>query len=120
MQIYSELLDLLKAHKKGIHRAAVNSFGKSLGPQEVLSALNKFAGAGMTESSVQYCRYHHRCGNLQTIRLHEQIGANIALPSLTPLLVALRLYPSCSSGYQDFAVAMPEGAPSCLLSNTSH
>ena len=37
-----ELLDLLKVHKKGICRAAVNSFGyipKSLGPQDVLSAL---------------------------------------------------------------------------------
>ena len=35
MRICFELLDLLKAHKKGIRRAAVNSFGyiaKSLGP----------------------------------------------------------------------------------------
>ena len=37
-----ELLDLLKAHKKGIRRAAVNSFGyiaESLGPQDVLQVL---------------------------------------------------------------------------------
>jgi hypothetical protein len=36
MRICFELLDLLKTHKKGIRRAAVNSFGyiaKSLGPQ---------------------------------------------------------------------------------------
>jgi splicing factor 3B subunit 1 len=36
------LLDLLKAHKQGIRRAAVNSFGyiaKSLGPQDVHSVL---------------------------------------------------------------------------------
>jgi splicing factor 3B subunit 1 len=42
MRICFELLDLLKAHKKGIRRAAVNSFGyiaKSLGPQDVLSVL---------------------------------------------------------------------------------
>jgi splicing factor 3B subunit 1 len=42
MRICFELLDLLKAHKKGIQRAAVNSFGyiaKSLGPQDVLSVL---------------------------------------------------------------------------------
>jgi len=42
MRICFELLDLLKAHKRGIRRAAVNSFGyiaKSLGPQDVLSVL---------------------------------------------------------------------------------
>ncbi|KAG8854864.1 Splicing factor 3B subunit 1 [Tulasnella sp. 330] len=42
MRICFELLDLLRAHKKGIRRAAVNSFGyiaKSLGPQDVLSVL---------------------------------------------------------------------------------
>ena len=42
MRICFELLDLLKAHKKGIRRAAVNSFGyiaKSLGPQDMLSVL---------------------------------------------------------------------------------
>lgn len=42
MRICFELLDLLKAHKKGIRRAAVNSFGyiaKSLGPQDVLQVL---------------------------------------------------------------------------------
>ena len=42
MRICFELLDLLKARKKGIRRAAVNSFGyiaKSLGPQDVLSVL---------------------------------------------------------------------------------
>ncbi|KAJ7328251.1 hypothetical protein DFH08DRAFT_1023643 [Mycena albidolilacea] len=42
MRIFFELLDLLKAHKKGIRRAAVNSFGyiaKSLGSQDVLLVL---------------------------------------------------------------------------------
>ena len=42
MRICFELLDLLKAHKKAIRRAAVNSFGyiaKSLGPQDVLQVL---------------------------------------------------------------------------------
>jgi hypothetical protein len=42
MRICFELLDLLKAHKKGIRRATVNSFGyiaKSLGPQDVYSVL---------------------------------------------------------------------------------
>lgn len=42
MRICFELLDLLKAHKKAIRRAAVNSFGyiaKAIGPQDVLSVL---------------------------------------------------------------------------------
>lgn len=42
MRIFFELLDLLKAHKKAIRRAAVNSFGyiaKSLGPRDVPSVL---------------------------------------------------------------------------------
>ncbi|KAH8921599.1 ARM repeat-containing protein [Atractiella rhizophila] len=42
MRICFELLDLLKAHKKAIRRAAVNSLGyiaKAIGPQDVLSVL---------------------------------------------------------------------------------
>jgi len=42
MRICFELLDMLKAHKKGIRRAANNTFGfiaKAIGPQDVLSTL---------------------------------------------------------------------------------
>ncbi|KAI9224066.1 splicing factor 3B subunit 1 [Blastocladiella britannica] len=42
MRICFELLDLLKAHKRAIRRAAVNTFGyiaKAIGPQDVLSTL---------------------------------------------------------------------------------
>jgi len=42
MRICFELLDMLKAHKKGIRRAAVNTFGyiaKAIGPQDVLTTL---------------------------------------------------------------------------------
>eukprot|EP01117_Protostelium_nocturnum_P000860 TRINITY_DN1116_c0_g1_i1.p1 TRINITY_DN1116_c0_g1~~TRINITY_DN1116_c0_g1_i1.p1 ORF type:complete len:1104 (-),score=251.26 TRINITY_DN1116_c0_g1_i1:164-3475(-) len=42
MRICFELLDMLKAHKKGIRRATVNTFGyiaKAIGPQEVLVTL---------------------------------------------------------------------------------
>ena len=42
MRICFELLDMLKAHKKGIRRAANNSFGyisKAIGPQDVLATL---------------------------------------------------------------------------------
>ncbi|ODQ66922.1 ARM repeat-containing protein [Nadsonia fulvescens var. elongata DSM 6958] len=42
MRICFELLDILKAHKKGIRRAANNTFGyiaKAIGPQDVLATL---------------------------------------------------------------------------------
>jgi splicing factor 3B subunit 1 len=42
MRICFELLELLKAHKKGIRRATVNTFGyiaKAIGPQDVLATL---------------------------------------------------------------------------------
>ena len=42
MRICFELLEMLKAHKKGIRRAAVNTFGyiaKAIGPQDVLATL---------------------------------------------------------------------------------
>lgn len=42
MRICFDLLDLLKAHKKGIRRATVNTFGyiaRAIGPQDVLATL---------------------------------------------------------------------------------
>ena len=42
MRICFELLELLKAHKKAIRRAAVNTFGyiaKAIGPHDVLATL---------------------------------------------------------------------------------
>ena len=42
MRICFELLDMLNAHKKGIRRATVNTFGyiaKAIGPQDVLVCL---------------------------------------------------------------------------------
>jgi len=42
IRICFDLLDLLKAHKKGIRRATVNTFGyiaKAIGPQDVLPTL---------------------------------------------------------------------------------
>jgi len=42
MRVSFELLEMLKAHKKGIRRAAVNTFGyisKAIGPQDVLATL---------------------------------------------------------------------------------
>ena len=42
MRICFDLLDLLRAHKKGIRRATVNTFGyiaKAIGPHDVLATL---------------------------------------------------------------------------------
>ena len=42
MRICFDLLDLLQAHKKGIRRATINTFGyiaKAIGPHDVLSTL---------------------------------------------------------------------------------
>jgi splicing factor 3B subunit 1 len=42
MRICFDLLEMLKAHKKNIRRAAVNTFGfiaKAIGPQDVLVTL---------------------------------------------------------------------------------
>ncbi|KAG0313498.1 Splicing factor 3B subunit 1 [Dissophora globulifera] len=42
MRVCFELLDMLKAHKKGIRRAAINTFGyiaRAIGPQDVLATL---------------------------------------------------------------------------------
>ena len=84
MRICFELLDLLKAHKKAIRRAAVNSFGyiaKAIGPQDVLSVLltnlrvqerqSRVCSTVAIGTSSISCRYHfadpllssesHRC-----------------------------------------------------------
>ena len=74
MRICFELLDLLKAHKKGIQRATVNSFGyiaKSLGPQDVLSIL-------LTHPQVQE-RQSHVCSTVA-------IARRLAVPSRVSLL----------------------------------
>ncbi len=47
MRICFELLEMLKAHKKGIRRATVNTFGyiaKAIGPQARLARLGGRAG----------------------------------------------------------------------------
>ncbi len=81
MRICFELLDLLKAHKKAIRRAAVNSFGyiaKAIGPQDVLSVL-------LTNLKVQE-RQSRVCSTVA-------IGKPCPL-SLIPLLMASQLsYP---------------------------
>ncbi|KAH8832641.1 small nuclear ribonucleoprotein [Flagelloscypha sp. PMI_526] len=77
MRICFELLDLLKAHKKGIRRAAVNSFGyiaKSLGPQDVLSVL-------LTNLRVQD-RQSRVCSTVAIAIVAETCGPFTCIPAI--------------------------------------
>jgi len=88
MRICFELLDLLKAHKKAIRRAAVNSFGyiaKSLGPQDVLQVL-------LTNLRVQE-RQSRVCSTVAIGIVAETCGREYSsLPVLLPPSTH-RLYP---------------------------
>lgn len=77
MRICFELLDLLKAHKKGIRRAAVNSFGyiaKTLGPQDVLSVL-------LTNLRVQE-RQSRVCSTVAIAIVAETCGPFTCIPAI--------------------------------------
>ncbi|KAI6101293.1 small nuclear ribonucleoprotein [Pisolithus sp. B1] len=77
MRICFELLDLLKAHKKAIRRAAVNSFGyiaKSLGPQDVLSVL-------LTNLRVQE-RQSRVCSTVAIAIVAETCGPFTCIPAI--------------------------------------
>lgn len=79
MRICFELLDLLKAHKKAIRRAAVNSFGyiaKSLGPQDVLQVL-------LTNLRVQE-RQSRVCSTVAIGIVAETCGRECFSPSALP------------------------------------
>ncbi|KAJ8583066.1 putative nuclear protein [Rhizopogon salebrosus TDB-379] len=77
MRICFELLDSLKAHKKGIRRAAVNSFGyiaKSLGPQDVHSVL-------LTNLRVQE-RQSRVCSTVAIAIVAETCGPFTCIPAI--------------------------------------
>ncbi len=77
MRICFELLDLLKAHKKGIRRAAVNSFGyiaKSLGPSDVLQVL-------LTNLRVQE-RQSRVCSTVAIAIVAETCGPFTCIPAI--------------------------------------
>lgn len=77
MRICFELLDLLKAHKKAIRRAAVNSFGyiaKAIGPQDVLSVL-------LTNLKVQE-RQSRVCSTIAIAIVAETCGPFTCIPAI--------------------------------------
>lgn len=77
MRICFELLDLLKAHKQAIRRAAVNSFGyiaKAIGPQDVLQVL-------LTNLRVQE-RQSRVCSTVAIAIVAETTGPFITIPYL--------------------------------------
>lgn len=77
MRICFELLDLLKAQKKAIRRAAVNSFGyiaKAIGPQDVLQVL-------LTNLRVQE-RQSRVCSTVAIAIVAETCGPFTCLPAI--------------------------------------
>ncbi|GAA6060277.1 hypothetical protein JCM10212_003977 [Sporobolomyces blumeae] len=77
MRICFELLDLLKAHKRAIRRAAVNSFGyiaKAIGPQDVLSVL-------LTNLKVQD-RQSRVCSTVAIAIVAETCGPFTCIPAI--------------------------------------
>ncbi|KAK4057851.1 U2 snRNP component prp10 [Microbotryomycetes sp. JL221] len=77
MRICFELLDLLKAHKRAIRRAAVNSFGyiaKAIGPQDVLSVL-------LTNLRVQE-RQSRVCSTVAIAIVAETCGPFTCIPAI--------------------------------------
>jgi splicing factor 3B subunit 1 len=77
MRICFELLDLLKAHKKAIRRAAVNSFGyiaRALGPQDVLQVL-------LTNLRVQE-RQSRVCSTVAIAIVAETCGPFTCIPAI--------------------------------------
>lgn len=77
MRICFELLDLLKAHRKSVRRAAVNSFGyiaKAIGPQDVLQVL-------LTNLRVQE-RQSRVCSTVAIAIVAETCGPFTCLPAI--------------------------------------
>ncbi|XP_065839937.1 splicing factor 3B subunit 1-like isoform X2 [Oscarella lobularis] len=77
MRICFELLELLKAHKKAIRRAAVNTFGyiaKAIGPQDVLAVL-------LNNLKVQE-RQNRVCTTVAIAIVAETCGPFTVLPAL--------------------------------------
>lgn len=77
MRICFELLDLLKAHKQAIRRAAVNSFGyiaRALGPQDVLQVL-------LTNLRVQE-RQSRVCSTVAIAIVAETCGPFTCIPAI--------------------------------------
>eukprot|EP00357_Protocruzia_adherens_P030575 CAMPEP_0114973292 /NCGR_PEP_ID=MMETSP0216-20121206/875_1 /TAXON_ID=223996 /ORGANISM="Protocruzia adherens, Strain Boccale" /LENGTH=1238 /DNA_ID=CAMNT_0002333771 /DNA_START=24 /DNA_END=3740 /DNA_ORIENTATION=- len=77
MRICFDLLDLLKAHKKGIRRATVNTFGyiaKAIGPQDVLATL-------LSNLRVQE-RQNRVCTTVAIAIVAETCGPFTVLPAL--------------------------------------
>ena len=77
MRICFELLDLLRAHRKSVRRAAINSFGyiaKAIGPQDVLQIL-------LTNLRVQE-RQSRVCSTIAIAIVAETCGPFTCLPAV--------------------------------------
>ena len=103
MRICFELLDMLKAHKKGIRRATVNTFGyiaKAIGPQDVLVTL-------LNNLKVQE-RQNRVCTTVAIAIVAETCSPFTVLPAL------MNEYKACSLlGHPLFADWSRPAAPCC-------
>lgn len=112
MRICFELLEMLKAHKKGIRRATVNTFGyiaKAIGPQDVLVTL-------LNNLKVQE-RQNRVCTTVAIAIVAETCSPFTVLPALmNEYKVRLRFeLPSAISFDSCFSAAAPFRALCVLL-----
>lgn len=96
MRICFELLDMLKAHKKGIRRAANNTFGfiaKAIGPQDVLATLLSNLRVQERQSRVNTAvvsTHSHFPRLLTTSLTHGQLGYRYCGRDLRPIYCTSR------------------------------
>jgi len=80
MRVCFDLLDMLKAHKKGIRRAAVNTFGyiaKAIGPQDVIATL--LNNLKVQERQNRVCTTVAIGKNLNAIKVHSWLIIRVAI-----------------------------------------
>jgi splicing factor 3B subunit 1 len=102
MRICFELLDMLKAHKKGIRRAANNTFGfiaKAIGPQDVLATLLSNLRVQERQSRVNTAVVSTSCSHSPPPPRSQRLAKHAnRCTSFRPLVLLRRLvHPSRSS-----------------------
>jgi splicing factor 3B subunit 1 len=128
MRICFELLDMLKAHKKAIRRATVNTFGyiaKAIGPQDVLAVL--LNNLKVQERQNRVCTtvaiaiVAETCGPF-TVRAPRHLAAPRVSPTLPLALLMCLALPMClvlSACLTRGAPARRRCCPRCSTSTAS-
>ncbi|KAJ1399605.1 Tubulin/FtsZ, GTPase domain, partial [Sesbania bispinosa] len=85
MRICFELLEMLKAHKKGIQRATVNTFGyivKTIGPQDVLATLLNNLKVQERQTGLYNFGHYNSGGNMLTLYSFASVMNEYRVPEL--------------------------------------